>query len=88
MPAIAAKAAKRLPPMPHCKRRKLNRPNLPGVGGNAIEVARHIQGLNRAGVSRQLVNKIAKMPPIFGFARAKQKAGARPALCSSAEWTQ
>jgi hypothetical protein len=36
IPAIAAKAAKRLPLMPHRNRRKLNRLNLPDVDGNVI----------------------------------------------------
>jgi hypothetical protein len=36
IPAIPAKAAKRLPLMPHRSRRKLNRLNLPDVDGTAM----------------------------------------------------
>ena len=36
MPAIPAKAANRLPRIPHRRREKLNRPNLPDVDGNAM----------------------------------------------------
>jgi hypothetical protein len=63
IPAIPAKAAKRLPLMPHRSRRKLNRRNLPDVDGNAITVPAPVNlEVNRVAVSRYLVNKIGKMP--------------------------
>jgi hypothetical protein len=40
IPAIAAKAVKRLPLMPHRNRRKPNRRNLPDLDGNAMKSPR------------------------------------------------
>jgi hypothetical protein len=66
IPAIPAKAAKRLPLMPHRSRRKLNRRNLPDVDGIAIKVPAPVNlEVNRVAVSRYLVNKIGKMPWIL-----------------------
>ena len=66
IPAIAAKAAKRLPLMPHRSCRKRNRRNLPDVDGNAIKVPAPVDlEVNRVAVSRYLVNKIGKMPGIL-----------------------
>jgi hypothetical protein len=67
IPAIPAKAAKRLPLMPHRSRRKLNRLNLPDGGGNAMRYPAVNLEVNRMAVSRSLVNKIGKMPWILSI---------------------
>jgi hypothetical protein len=82
IPAIPAKAAKRLPLMPHRSRRKLNRRNLPDVDGITIKVPAPVNlEVNRVAVSRYLVNRIGKMPPIFrNLPRPDKKAGADAGL--------
>ena len=67
IPAIPAKAANRLPRIPHRRCRSLNRPNLPDVAGHAMRSPRpsHSKVESRAAVSRYLVNKIGKMPWIL-----------------------
>jgi hypothetical protein len=65
IPAIAAKAAKRLPLMPHRSRRKLNRLNLPDLDGTAMSSPRVNLEVNRGAVSRYVVNKIGKLPWIL-----------------------